>query len=822
LFSAIILSGSVKLMHEKTLNIQRLPLLWPVAAWTAGLALARTDALGITTAICVFFIAFVLLMLRRQRAVALMLALGALWGTVDLLLDARQMRVDEHWLGQNIKVEAQIERAEHSPAYTRLLLSHIVDGNGRKLPGMALLYLHGSRQSQQVKLMAGQSIRVVVKWHRPRNHLNPGAFDYKAWCFDRHIALIGSVKGSLEITDLSTTWLESARQHIRNAIGSVPGSEAAVLDAVLLGERNRIGEETNAAFSATGTAHLLAISGMHVGMAAAWAFALLWWLLTRFEGWIVRLPVRALALAGGFAAAFTYATLAGWPLPAVRSALMLAAAVLAWWLASRAQPVNTLLAALVLILFIDPSAIASLSLWLSFAATSAILLWSGNSNISETQASGLRLASALKALVWVSVLATLATLPMIISTFGRVPVYSLPANLILVPVYGFLVMPLALLAEVVALCGLNTAAEMLMQGSGFAIRLGLNILTWFTELPAGQIWAVKPPVWQGLLYMVGMFWVGWQLWLGKRLRVRCGLSLVLAAYLFLVIGERNIITPNWVIWDVGQGAASTLLLPGNQVIIVDAPGRWGSRFNGGTTVASGLRSMGITHADVLVLSHAQSDHLGGALSLLQHLNKTGQIWLPDVPSAHADIRVKSILAHAESNSIPVHWLAQGDRHLLATETGQVELTVLWPPRFYAPSNDNNASLVLAVSLPDQYRLLWPGDIEAVVEKQLLKKDVGTVDAMLIPHHGSLTSSQSAFLRSLMPALAVAQAGFANHYGFPRAEIVKRYEAIGANVRNTANGAVMVRWLQRGRPPEISQWQEETGSRRVIATGLNSP
>jgi competence protein ComEC len=809
-------------MYEKILNIQRLPLLWPVAAWTAGLALARTDVLGIATAICVFLIAFVLLMLRRLRAVALMLALGALWGAADLLLDARQMRVDEHWLGQNILVSAQIEHAGHSPAYTRLLLSHIVDENGWKLPGMALLYLHGSRQSQQVQLMAGQSIRAVVKWHRPRNQLNPGAFDYKAWCFDRHIALIGSVKGSLEVTDLSTTWLESARQRIRNAIANVPDSEAAVLDAVLLGERSRIGEETNAAFSATGTAHLLAISGMHVGMAAAWAFALLWWLLTRFEVWIVRLPVRALALACGFAAAFTYATLAGWPLPAVRSALMLAAAVLAWLLASRVQPVNTLLAALALILFIDPSAIASLSLWLSFTATASILLWSGNSNISEAQASGLRLAPALKALVWVSVLATLATLPMIISTFGRVPVYSLPANLILVPLYGLLVMPLALLAELAILVGLNTAAEMLMQGSGFAIHLGLNILTWFTSLPAGQTWAIKPPVWQGLLYLGTMLWIGWQLWSGKRFRAGCGLILVLAAFLFLVINERNVITPTWMIWDVGQGAASTLLLPGNQVIIVDAPGRWGSRFNGGTTVASGLRSMGITHADVLVLSHAQSDHLGGALSLLLHLNKTGQIWLPDVPSVHSDVRVKSILAYAESNSIPVRWLAQGDRQLLATAAGQVELTVLWPPRFYAPSNDNNASLVLAVNLADQYRLLWPGDIEAVVEKQLLKKDTGTVDAMLIPHHGSATSSQFAFVRSLMPSLAVAQAGFANHYGFPRAEVVNRYEAVGANVRNTANGTVIVRWLQSGRQPEIRQWQEETGSRRVMATGLNGP
>jgi competence protein ComEC len=806
-------------MHEKILNIQRLPLLWPIAAWTAGLALARTDVLGLTAATGTFVVFVILLMLRRQRAVALMLVAGALWGIVDLLLDARQMRVDEHWLGQNMIVAAQIERAEFGPAYTRLLLNHVVDGSGQNLPGMGLLYLHGSRHQQQAKLMAGQSIRALVKWHVPRNHLNPGAFDYRAWCFDRHIALIGSIRGKLEVTDASISWLESMRQRIRDIIGYVPASEAAVLGAVLLGERSRISEEANTAFSATGTAHLLAISGMHVGMAAAWVFALVWWLLTRFEVWIVRLPVRAVALTCGFAAAFIYATLAGWPLPAMRSALMLAAAVLAWWLASRAEPVNTLLAALALILFVDPSAIASLSLWLSFAATASILLWSGKSNINETQVSGLRLAPALRALVRVSVLATLATLPMIISTFGRVPVYSLPANLILVPLYGLLVMPLALLAEVAALSGLNTVAEILMQGSGFAIHLGLDVLHWLASLPAGQTWAIKPPLWSGLLYLAGMLWAGWQFWQGKWFRAGCGLSLVLAVFLFLVADEDNVIMPTWVVWDVGQGASSTLLLPGGRVIIVDAPGRWGSRFNGGTTVASGLRSMGITHADVLVLSHAQSDHLGGALSLLQHLNDTGQIWLPDVPSIRSDTRVKSILAFAKGNSISVRWLTQGDRLSLATAAGPMELTVLWPPRFYAPSNDNNTSLVLTARLPEQFRLLWPGDIEAVTEKRLLYKSIGKVDAMLMPHHGSSTSSQPAFVRGLIPSLAVAQTGFANHYGFPVAEVVGRYKAVGAEVRNTANGAVVVHWLQPGAAPEIRQWQEEAGSRRTIALGV---
>jgi len=131
------------------------------------------------------------------------------------------------------------------------------------------------------------------------------------------------------------------------------------------------------------------------------------------------------------------------------------------------------------------------------------------------------------------------------------------------------------------------------------------------------------------------------------------------------------------------------------------------------------------------------------------------------------------------------------------------------------SNENNTSLVLTAQLPEQFRLLWPGDIEAGAEMQLVHRGIAKTDAMLMPHHGSSTSSQPAFVSGVMPSLAVAQTGFDNHYGFPRAEVVSRYQGVGASVRNTANGAVVVRWLQSGRAPEIRQWQEQTGSRRVM-------
>lgn len=787
-------------------------MLWPVAAWAAGIALARTDLLPVGMALAPLASLVGLLFYLRQRVVAVVLCAGVLWGVADLLLDARQVAVDEQWLAEDAMVSAAVERVEKGAAYTRLQLSDVTAENGRELPGMALLYLYGKEGKKPVA--AGQKIRARVHWRLPRNYLNPGGFDYRVWCFDRHIALIGSVRGGLEISDSSVPWLESLRQRIRAAIAR-SGAESGVLDALLLGERSRVSEAAAEAFSATGTAHLLAISGMHVGMAAAWVFALVWWLLTRYESWIVRVPVRAAALSAGCLAALVYATLAGWPLPAIRSSLMLASGVLAWWLAVRGEAVNILLAALGLILLFDPSAIASLSLWLSFAATSAILLWGGRPDEDQPPALAGRIWRAMKMVAWVSLLAALATLPMIVSAFGRLPVYSLPANLIAVPLYGLIVMPLTLLGELSALCGLETLAAGLMWISGHAVQAGLSALGWIAALPAGQLWAIKPPLWTDLLYVACMLAAGWLYWRGKRTVAGCGLLLVLAVYSTLVLNERDVAVPTWLAWDVGQGAASSLLLPGNQVIAVDAPGYRGSRFNGGTTMAAGLRSMGITHIDLLILTHAQSDHLGGALSLLKQLNHVGQIWLPDTPAARADDRVQEIMAHAAGRHIPVRWLAAGDR----VSAGRLDISVLWPPRGYESANANNLSLVISASMDGYFRLLWPGDIEAAAERHLIGNGLRPVSAMLVPHHGSATSSRAEFVEALQPELAVAQTGFGNRYGFPDAGVIKRYRDTGTQFLDTAAGAVMVRWSEPGESPVIEQWQPDKDYRRTLIQRL---
>jgi len=804
-------------------QLQRLPLLLPVAAWVAGLALARSDMVSPLTAGIVLAVLLLFLLALRCRVPALLLLLAALWGTGNLLLDAGRVAVGAGWVAAPTSSSAHIQSIQETPAFMRLQLHEIRSDDGIELAGKALLYIHREQSGDgQPLLHAGDSIHFTALWHTPHNNLNPGAFDYRAWCFDRHIALLGSLRGHVQLLEHGTSLWQRAREQISRAMAGLPDEAAGVLQAVLLGERASVPVTVNTVFAATGTAHLLAISGMHVGMTAAWVMALIWWLLTRREAWIVNLPVRGLAMFGGLLAAMIYALIAGWPLPAVRAAIMLTAGVLAFSLSARNEPLNILLAALALILLFDPAAIASLSLWLSFTATAALLLWAVRIKPEpEQQLAGWsmqRLLPAIKALLWVSLVATLATLPITLAAFGRLPVYSIPANLLLVPLYGLLVMPMGLLAELAALFNLPELAGLLMQGAGMAVQTGVDMLDRMVTLPAGALWAVHPPLWLGELYMAGILLVGWLLLRRRQAQAAVMALLVVGLYTAAVLHEHDVDAPLWLIWDAGQGAASTLLLPGGRVIVVDVPGRAGSRFNGGTTVASGLRTLGLTHVDVLILSHAQSDHLGGAVSLLHSVNHTGEIWLPDVPATHRDRRVHAIVAQAEAQGTHIRWLARGDSGQLAGEdmAGKTPalFNILWPPRGFAPNNDNNTSLVVSVTLAGHTQLLWPGDIEAASERQLLEAGLSPVSAMLMPHHGSRTSSTTGFLQALAPELAVAQTATHNRYGFPAADVLARYAAIGAQVSNTADGAVMVHW--RDAHAHTRHWSEQTLSRREQA------
>jgi len=787
----------------KTLALYKLPLFWPALGLLLGLVLARADAISLQVCFYSLLVALALLFIlpsvlssKWQKSFLMTFLLGLSYGLVSIVLDVQHVQVDESWLHEKIKIKATVTQVQKHPFYTRLKLQEISRTDGEKLHGLADVYIYRNNQ----KFRSGMLIQTQVKFHLPRNKLNPAFFDYAQYAFEQHIAVIGSVSGSVKVLSEQNTWLEHSRAKIQSSLTFLDGQTQGVLRALLLADRSGISLHINDAFAASGTSHLLAISGLHVGLVAGWGFMLCWWLLTRREAWIVKLPVRAVSLSGGVLLTIIYATLAGWPIPAQRASLMLLAAVIAWWLRASQIPINTMLAALILIVLFDPASTLSVSLWLSFVATSALLIWA---SVQEPVSSvWLKAWMWFKGMFWVSVVASLATLPLIGLIFERLPVWSLLANILLVPLYSLWILPLALLGELFVLLGLGKVAELAFTLSAQGIEWGNQILLMIQNLPAGDLWLRGDLPWFYVLLAFLLIFTGFLLHQKKYKISVLVLVLSLTFYPSVMLSQFSISTANLYVWDVGQGASSLLRLPHFNMLI-DVPGKAGSKFNGGTIAAENARALGVLHLDAVVLSHAQSDHAGGIARLLASLNGVSELWLADVPSSRSYPAIKDVV---DKEKLKVRWLKKGDRIYL----DEAKVEVIWPPEAYTPNNGNNASLVLLITLSSGQTLLLPGDMEKSVEKKILA-DLEPVDVLLIPHHGSKTSSTTALVNRIQPQTAIAQAGYRNFYGFPKAEVVSRYQEVGSQIWNTAEGAVSVSFA--GETHTTTQFQLATTSKR---------
>ncbi len=771
------------------------------------MAIARIESISLEFTIALTLLACLsLFLIKPGRTVVFSLLAGLLWGLFMLFWDAQTVSVDESWLNGNQQVSATVEKLDRSPSFIRLRIADVQRTDGVLLAGKVDAYLYGREREPAIRV--GDRVRLSLKLHLPRNMLNPGAFDYRTYCFDRHIALIGSAKG-LEVLERGSSLLERGRERINKAISVVDSQASGVLRALLLADKSDVTIEQHESFAAAGTSHLLAISGLHVGMVAGWGFIIFWWILTRREAWIVAWPVRKLALTAGVFMAIGYATLAGWPLTAQRALLMMGAALLAWWLRDRSEPLNTMFAALLLILFIDPAAIVSISLWLSFTAVTALLIWSSHF-VSEP---GLSLWQKARkwvvGLFWVSVVAALATLPITADLFGRIPTYTLLANMLLVPLYGLYVLPLSIAGELLALMGASGIAAEVFVRAAEGVAGGDRFLMLLKTWPAGNLWIPDISIYATLFYVSGIIGSIFLLFRQHHARALLSTVVTLSLYLLLVIPERPPDVPALMVWDVGQGAASTLSMPDGRVMVIDSPGRYGSRFNGGTIVADGLRHQGVVHADVVLISHAQSDHAGGVGRLLDHLRGVGELWIADISENRTYKPMQRAIRRIEIRGGMVRWLKRGDR----LRFGDADVKVLWPPKGYAPYKLNNASLVLSIQLLTGERLLFPADIERDGESRIVRNGLDHHNVMLVPHHGSRTSSHPAWIQSVSPDIAIVQSGWKNRYRFPRPEVVDQYEKAGITLLDTKQGAVSVRF---GEMVKVEQYTSELAGKRYTA------
>lgn len=608
----------------------------------------------------------------------------------------------------------------------------------------------------------GEVWELELRLRRPRGSVNPGGFDYESWLFREKIHATGYVVpgprnrllwagGGGALDRFRARFVERARM----AAGAP--EHAAVLAAIGVGARHEVSRAQWDRFAATGTSHLMAISGLHVGLAAVAGFLAAFMLaaVRPFSG-----NHYVMALGFGVAVACTYAIISGLGVPARRAVMMLGIATLTVVRRRQALPAANVVLAAATIYVADPVASMTPGFSLSFAAV-LVLLWLAR----HRTAARFRALRPAGQLVVMQVFLTFGLAPLTALLFRRVAALAMPVNLLAVPVFSLVTVPLTLLAVAIGDLWEAGALAVLRVAAGSVVAVDALLVA-----VARQAWAhvtiaaVNGVGW--LFLLLPMLWVLLpRSWPGRKAAV-VGLLALLA---WRPAPPPAGCVDAWVL-DVGQGLAVAVQTPA-ALLLYDTGLAWRS---GGTAaervILPFLAARGLRGIDYLVVSHADLDHRGGAGFLREQL-PLGEVLAGE----------------------PIPGLAaRGCRRGMRWRSGAVRFEILHPP---APGSraGNDASCVLRVSV-GRYGLLLTGDIEAQTEVELLQSTMPLeAEVVVVPHHGSLTSSSPPFVDSVAPAVAVVSAGYGNRWGLPRPRVRARWESAGARWLNTAvDGAVHVR------------------------------
>ncbi|MDN3920226.1 DNA internalization-related competence protein ComEC/Rec2 [Roseateles violae] len=741
----------------------------------ACLLLARRGRALLWLSIAAALLAFTQGAWRAEQRLAR--ALPEAWEGRDLLLRGRIASLPTAVLGQagapGWRFEFELESARAGPSPQDPALA---------LPPRLLLSVYGQPGEAAPALGAGERWQWLARLKRPHGLMNPHGFDYELWLFEQELRATGVVRPpAMRRLEAAPWWsLDAARQRLREALQRriAEPADAGVLAALSLGDQAAIARADWALFRDTGVAHLLSVSGLHVTMFAWAAQGLVGWLWRRSARGCQVLPAPRVALWAGVLAALAYALFSGWGVPAQRTVWMLASLALLRSLGLRWPWPLCLLLSAVLVTAIDPWAIAQAGFWLSFAAVGLLMASGGRrtgSSLRDVLCEGLRGQ-------WV---ATLGLAPLSLLFFQQISLLGLLANLLAIPLVSFVITPLALAGALMPL--LWDLAELCLRGLMAYLRAlaGTGWAVW--TLPVAPLWAQAAGLAGGALLVLPLPW---------RLRL-CGLALLLPLLWPAPprprVGEFELLAA-----DVGQGTA-VLLRTAGHALLYDAGPQYAPGIDAGQRVLLPLlRALGVARLDLLLLSHRDSDHVGGAASLLAGL-----------PAA-------ALLGSLEDG----HPLLAGGPPARRCEAGQrwdwdgVRFELLHPlAADYAAGPKSNAlSCVLRVVDAAGHAALLTGDIEAAQEQALLRRaaEAGALrsDGLLVPHHGSKTSSSEALLAAVAPRWALAQAGYRNRFGHPALPVLARYQAQGIAVLTSPDCGAL-RWASgEGQP----QCQRQLGAR----------
>ncbi len=729
--------------------------------------------------------------IRRLRPLFWLVA-GFVWAAfmADLRLS---LTLADEWEGEDLQLVGEVVdiprlRENSSIRFLFRIESAQLDGVQIDFPARVRLGWY----QDPLPLHAGERWSLRVRLKQPHGFRNPGGYDWERWLFQQGIRATGYVRRDGENRRLqrASPGLHPLREDLSRWI-SQQSEHGGVLAAVAVGDRQGISQREWDLFRQTGTSHLMAISGLHVGLVSGLLFFLMRWLWSLSARLPLLLPAQQMGAVGGFVGALGYAAMAGFAIPTQR-ALVMVSVVMAMILFRRAvTPWSVYFTALLVLLLWDPFAVLSAGFWLSFGAVGLILYGLGGRDPSE---------SRIRTMVRIQLVLSIGMLPMLLFMFRQGSLVAPLANLLAVPWVSLVVVPLDLLAAIFHLLSIP-GAELLLGVADRMFGLVWPLLEWLGDLELSHFRFHQPDLWVVLVAMVGVLLLisptesasrpeqpeagseserrgyamaGVKRWLG-------GFALL---PLLLLMPERPDVDRAWVtVLDVGQGLA-VVVESRNRVMVYDTGDRFSDTFDAGSSVVVPfLESRGWKGVDLLVIGHSDRDHIGGLESLLDSLPVTESI-----------SSVPELVEGASSCLAGDRWRWDG-----------VSIEVIHPQRNNRFSG-NNSSCVIRVEAGGE-SILLPGDIERGAERLLIleQPDLLKVDGVVVPHHGSKTSSTPEWLDAVDPRWAVFPVGYRNRYRFPKEDVVARYRERGIKFWESSHTGALRFHLGAGELPQ--SWRQ---------------
>ncbi len=732
---------------------------------------------------------------------------SSVWALVHFLA-AMSQQIPLSWQNHPLQLHATIvsmvTQDTVKQKFTVKATQLCLENNCLKVNANIELNAYTNAKTKALSFEPGQRWVFYARLKRVHHLANPSVLHVLEWAKGDYA--VGSV-----LTRPAARLLQSAslfnmnglRQKLAQQIGAanLNDSSLAIIAALTVGDRSHLSAALWLLFQQTGVLHLMAISGLHVGLVATFVYGLMYLLLWPFPKLFHHVPRQKIAMWAAVLVAWSYGALAGFSVSTVRACIMISLYVLAKSVSRQVSWLSVLLWSTVIILIISPLQSLNISFWLSFIAVYSIafLLW-----IWPKQ------QGRLKQHLSMQIALSLCLLPLSLLFFQRSPLNAPLANLLAIPWVSFIILPGALLAVI-----LQTVNPLLAHPVFIALQWNIDSLLYFLR---GMVQLFPYQWWHGAgLLSLALMSGGLLLVLLPRAWQLRGLAIVWLLLAFIPLSTQPKPPLRVTIFDVGQGLAVLLQTRHHTLLYDTGPSYYGGGDAATSTILPFVKRQAYANLDAIVLSHQDADHSGGVPTLLKQLPVknliTSTSQSPFVKKITANSAFRRAALFNPEHPLQLSQCVQGQQW----HWDGVDFRFLSPEEGAIDKKGNNLSCVLVVTVAG-HGLLLTGDIEGGVEQNLLLSASAYFpdDVLVAPHHGSSTSSSPAFVTAVKPKIVIFSTGYLNRYHFPAKNVQERYQSAGVLAYNTAdNGAVSFSFNEQGEMSLVATVRQEFAWQTVL-------